>query len=112
VFISFITWSGFHQLTEFTKTYKISLAYIGLWGTVALSIFLSMALMSLKIWELVALASLRLFMILVPALMLMLFAYFVTFKLMGKNHNAAIIAGGHCGFGLGAAAVANMESLV
>jgi ESS family glutamate:Na+ symporter len=54
------------------------------------------------------------FMILVQAVMLMLFAYFITFRVMGKNYNAAIIAGGHCGFGLGATptAVANMESLV
>lgn len=44
----------------------------------------------------------------------MLFAYFITFKFMGGDYNAAIIAGGHCGFGLGATptAVANMESLV
>ena len=46
--------------------------------------------------------------------MLMLFSYFITFRVMGKNYNAAIIAGGHCGFGLGATptAVANMEALV
>jgi glutamate:Na+ symporter, ESS family len=102
------------NLTEFTKIYKVSRACIDLWGTMALSIFLSMALMSLKIWELVSLAGPMIFMILIQALTLMLFAYFITFRIMGKNYNAAIMAGGHCGFGLGATptAVANMESLV
>ncbi|MBB1384737.1 sodium/glutamate symporter [Pseudoalteromonas sp. SG45-5] len=104
----------FTNVTEFTKIYHISRACIDLWGTMALSIFLAMALMSLKIWELISLAGPMIFMILVQALMLMLFAYFITFRVMGKNYNAAIIAGGHCGFGLGATptAVANMESLV
>ena len=102
------------NLCEFSKKYTISRACIDLWGTMALSIFLAMALMSLKIWELANLAGPMVVIILVQAIMLMMFAYFITFRIMGKNYNAAIIAGGHCGFGLGATptAVANMESLV
>jgi ESS family glutamate:Na+ symporter len=102
------------NLAEFSKIYKMSRACIDLWGTMALSMFLAMALMSLKIWELLALAGPMILMILMQAVMLMLFAYFITFRVMGKNYNAAIIAGGHCGFGLGATptAVANMEALV
>jgi ESS family glutamate:Na+ symporter len=80
----------------------------------ALSIFLAMALMSLKVWELANLAGPMVAIIFIQKVMLMMFAYFITFRVMGKNYNAAIIAGGHCGFGLGATptAVANMESLV
>lgn len=102
------------NVCEFSKRYTISRACIDLWGTMALSIFLAMALMSLKIWELVHLAGPMLLLIIVQATMLMLFAYFITFRVMGKNYNAAIIAGGHCGFGMGATptAVANMEALV
>ena len=102
------------NLCEISKRYKISRACIDLWGTMALSIFLAMALMSLRIWELANLAGPMVVIILVQTVMLMLFAYFITFRIMGKNYNAAIIAGGHCGFGLGATptAVANMESLV
>jgi len=102
------------NLCEVSKTYTISRACIDLWGTMSLSIFLAMALMSLKIWELANLAGPMMVIILVQATMLMMFAYFITFRVMGKNYNAAIIAGGHCGFGLGATptAVANMESLV
>ena len=75
---------------------------------------LAMALMSLRIWELLALAGPMLFIILMQTVFMALFAYFVTFRIMGKNFDAAIIAGGHCGFGMGATptAVANMEALV
>ena len=102
------------NLCEFSKRYTISKACIDLWGTMALSIFLALALMSLKVWQLASLAGPMIIIIFVQTLMLMLFAYFITFRIMGKNYNAAIIAGGHCGFGLGATptAVANMESLV
>lgn len=102
------------NLSELNKKIRISKACVDLWGTMALSIFLAMALMSLKIWELGNLAGSMLFLIFLQAILLMLFAYFVTFRVMGGNYNAAIIAGGHCGFGLGATptAVANMESLV
>ena len=102
------------NLSELSRKISISKACIDLWGTMALSIFLAMALMSLKIWELGSLASSMLFLILLQAILLMVFAYFVTFRVMGGNYNAAIMAGGHCGFGLGATptAVANMESLV
>ena len=42
------------------------------------------------------------------------FAYFITFKIMGSNYDAAVMAAGQCGFGMGATptAVANMESVV
>jgi ESS family glutamate:Na+ symporter len=42
------------------------------------------------------------------------FAYFVTYNAMGRDYDAAVMAGGHCGFGLGATpnAVANMEAIV
>lgn len=102
------------NLCEFSKRYTVSRACIDLWGTMSLSIFLAMALMSLKVWELANLAGPMVVIILIQTVMLMMFAYFITFRVMGKNYNAAIIAGGHCGFGLGATptAVANMESLV
>jgi ESS family glutamate:Na+ symporter len=82
-------------------------------GTIALSLFLAMALMSLRLWELLDLA-LPLFVILVAQVaMLAAFAYFVTFRVMGGDYDAAVMAGGHCGFGLGATpnAVANMEAI-
>jgi len=99
---------------EFSKVYTVSRACVDLWGTMALSIFLAMALMSLKVWELASLAGPMVFIIFAQTAVLMTFAYFITFRIMGKNYDAAIMAGGHCGFGLGATptAVANMEALV
>jgi len=82
-------------------------------GSISLSIFLAMALMSLRLWELLSLAGPLLVILLIQTAGMALFASLVTFRFMGANYDAAIIAGGHCGFGLGATptAVANMEAL-
>jgi ESS family glutamate:Na+ symporter len=82
-------------------------------GTIALSLFLSMALMSLRLWELLDLAIPMLIILLVQVALMAAFAYFVTYRAMGRDYDAAVMAGGHCGFGLGATpnAVANMESI-
>ena len=83
-------------------------------GTIALSLFLTMALMSLRLWELLDLAAPMLVILVFQVAMMGAFAYWVTFRVMGRDYDAAVMAGGHCGFGLGATpnAVANMESLV
>ena len=82
-------------------------------GTVALSLFLSMALMSLKLWELLDLAVPMLVILTAQVAMMGTYAALVTFWLMGRDYDAAVMAGGHCGFGLGATpnAVANMEAI-
>ncbi|MCK5884382.1 MAG: sodium/glutamate symporter [Bacteriovoracaceae bacterium] len=102
------------NVADFSGKYKISSECVDLWGTMALSIFLALALMSLRIWELMNLAGPMLLILMVQTSVLILYTYFITFRTMGKDYNAAIIAGGHCGFGLGATptAVANMEALV
>ncbi len=83
-------------------------------GTVALSLFLAMALMSLKLWELLDLALPMWFILTAQVTFLGLFTYWVTFRLMGRDYAAAVMTAGHCGFGLGATpdAVANMRSVV
>ncbi|WHI48354.1 sodium/glutamate symporter [Microbulbifer sp. VAAF005] len=102
------------NLLDFTGRYRVSTACVDLWGTMSLSIFLAMAMMSLRVWELFSLAGPMLLIIGVQAIAVMMFCYFVTFRVMGKTYDAAIIAGGHCGFAMGATptAVANMEALV
>jgi ESS family glutamate:Na+ symporter len=82
-------------------------------GFLALSLFLAMALMSLRLWELVGLAGPLLVILLAQTLGMAAFATFVTFRVMGRRYDAAVMAGGHCGFGMGATptAVANMEAL-
>ncbi|MGB0496615.1 MAG: sodium/glutamate symporter [Kangiellaceae bacterium] len=102
------------NLCDLSGRYKISTGAIDLWGTMSLSIFLAMAMMSLRVWELLSLAGPMLIIILIQVMAVASFAYFITFRVMGKNYDAAIMAGGHCGFAMGATptAVANMEALV
>ncbi|KOO08926.1 sodium/glutamate symporter [Vibrio hepatarius] len=102
------------NILEVTKLHKVNAETIDILGTVALSLFLAMALMSLKLWNIFDLAIPFLVILAVQSVVLGIFAYFVTFKVMGSNYDAAVIAGGHCGFGLGATptAVMNMGSIV
>ena len=82
-------------------------------GNICLSMFLGMAMISLKLWELQNLA-LPLIVILVSQVLLMaLFAYFMAFPLLGRDYDAAVLCAGICGFGLGATpnAMANMSAV-
>jgi glutamate:Na+ symporter, ESS family len=82
-------------------------------GAIALALFLVLALMDLKLWQLAGLAVPMLFILFVQVLLMIAYAVFVTFILMGRDYEAAVTASGHIGFGLGIApnAVANMEAL-
>jgi ESS family glutamate:Na+ symporter len=102
------------NVADATKLVRIEQRTVDDLGTIALSLFLAMALMSLKLWELLDLA-LPMFVILaVQVLLMAAFAAFVTYRVMGRDYEAAVMAGGHCGFGLGATpnAVANMTSII
>ncbi|MBQ4434857.1 MAG: sodium/glutamate symporter [Clostridia bacterium] len=79
-----------------------------------LNLFLSMALMSLSIAKLIDLALPMIAILLAQAIVMMLWAYFITFRTTGKDYDAAVMAAGHCGVGLGQTpnAVANMASVI
>lgn len=82
-------------------------------GNICLSLFLGMAMISLRLWELQSLA-LPLIVILASQVLLMgLFVYFVAFPMLGRNYDAAVLCAGMCGFGLGATpnAMANMSAV-
>ncbi|MFZ7986796.1 sodium/glutamate symporter [Fusobacterium nucleatum] len=85
---------------------------IGIVGNISLSLFLSMALMSMKLWQLIDLAIPLIIILLVQTVLMAFFAYFITFNIMGRDYDAAVMSTGHCGFGLGATpnAMANMET--
>ncbi|MQR01024.1 sodium/glutamate symporter [Glaciimonas soli] len=93
--------------------YKIFERAILVLGNVSLSLFLAMALMSLKLWDLASLALPVLLILAVQAVVMALYAVFVTFRVMGSNYDAAVLSAGHCGFGLGATptAIANMQAV-
>jgi len=82
-------------------------------GTIALNLFLAMALMTLNLYELKDLAIPMLVILVAQVILMATFAYFVTYRVMGRDYDAAVMAGGHCGFGMGATpnAVANMEAI-
>jgi ESS family glutamate:Na+ symporter len=102
------------NLADATGAVRIAVRTVDDIGTIALSLFLTMALMSLRLWELLDLAGPMVVILVVQVTMMAAYAYFVTFRFMGRDYDAAVMAGGHCGFGLGATpnAVANMTSLV
>ena len=82
-------------------------------GNICLSMFLGMAMISLRLWELQSLA-LPLIVILVSQVVMMaLFAYFVAFPMLGRDYDAAVLCAGMSGFGLGATpnAMANMSAV-
>lgn len=81
-------------------------------GNVSLAFFLAMALMSMKLWELAEVAGPLLVILLAQTVLMFAYGYFVTFRVMGRDYDAAVIAAGHCGFGMGATpnAMANMQA--
>lgn len=91
----------------------VDMKSIGIIGDITLSIFLSMALMSIKLWEVVDLAIPLLVIVLIQVLFVVLFGTFVLFKWLGKNYDAAVMVGGFVGHGLGATpnAMANMDAI-
>ena len=82
-------------------------------GNICLSMFLGMAMISLKLWELQSLALPLIVILVSQVLMMALFAYIVAFPLLGRDYDAAVLCSGICGFGLGATpnAMANMSAV-
>lgn len=82
-------------------------------GNVSLSLFLAFAMMTINLWELVALALPMIVILSTQAVVMALYAIFVTFRFCGKDYDAAVLAAGHCGFGLGATptAMVNMQTV-
>ena len=96
-----------------TKLHTIDDEALTFAGSIALSLFLAMALMSLRLWEFAALALPMFGILALQAVCVALFTTFITFPVMGANYEAAVLVAGQCGFGLGATptAVANMQAI-
>lgn len=82
-------------------------------GNTGLYLFLAVALMSLQLWQLQGLASQVLIVLVLQTVVMILFAIFITYRVMGRDYDAIVLSAGHCGFGLGATptAVANMQAI-
>ena len=98
---------------EFTGHFYIHIGEINDIGGICLSLFLGIAMITLKLWELASLAAPLIVLLLGQVLFMGLFAYFVVYNLMGRNYDAAVLSAGICGFGMGATpnAMANMQVL-
>lgn len=101
------------NVLDYAFGFKVFDRAIDVFGNAGLSIYLAIALLSLKLWELTDLAGPLMIILAAQTLTLALFAAFVTFRVMGRNYDAAVLAAGHCGFGMGATptAVANMQAI-
>ena len=82
-------------------------------ANVCLSIFLALALMTLKLWELIDLALPMIIILAAETVVMFLLAKFVVFKVMGSDYDSAVLVSGFCGFSMGATpnAMANMQSI-
>ena len=101
------------NLATFVPGVRISGSSVDLLGSVALSLFLVMALMGMRLVDLVSLAGPLLVILTLQVVVMALFAAFVTFRVMGRTYDAAILAAGHVGFALSstAAALAIMKTV-
>lgn len=98
-----------------THVFKFNVAdsAVDVLGNVGLSLFLAIALMSLKLWQLAGLALPVMIILALQVILMAAFAIYVTYRMMGKDYDAVVLSAGHCGFGLGATptAVANMQAI-
>ena len=98
-----------------THIFKFNVAdsAVDVLGNVGLSLFLAIALMSLKLWQLAGLALPVVAILAIQVVLMAAFAIYLTYRIMGRDYDAVVLSAGHCGFGLGATptAVANMQAI-
>ena len=101
------------NLNEKFHFYNFDFALVDGIGDVMLSLYLSIALMTLKLWELCGLIGGVLVVLICQVVFMILVSYFVVFRLLGKHYDAAVMCAGLCGHGLGAtpSAIVNMTAV-
>lgn len=106
--------AALRNLDDFTHIFGLSEKTLETIGHASLALFLAMALMTLRLWELAGLVLPLLVILLFQVILVALVAIWPIFPLMGKDYDAAVMSGGFCGFALGttANAMANMKALV
>ncbi len=101
------------NLNEKFKFYKFDFSLVDGIGNVMLNLYLSLALMTLKLWDLSGLLGGVLIVVIVQVVFISLIAYFVVFRLLGSDYDAAVMCSGLCGHCLGAtpSAIVNMTAV-
>ena len=101
------------NIAEYSGKATIHMGEINDLGGICLSLFLGMAMITLRLWELASLALPLVVLLAAQTALIAFFTYFILFRVMGKDYDAAILSAGTCGFGMGATpnAMANMQAL-
>lgn len=101
------------NICEYTGIATIHMGEINDLGGISLSLFLGMAMITLRLWELASLALPLVILLAAHVLLIIIFTYVIEFNIMGRDYDAAILVSGTCGFGTGATpnAMANMQAV-
>mgnify|MGYP002584819150 FL=1 len=101
------------NICEYTGIATIHMGEINDLGGISLSLFLGMAMITLRLWELASLALPLVILLAAQVLLIIIFTYVIEFNIMGRDYDAAILVSGSCGFGTGATpnAMANMQAV-
>ena len=101
------------NISDSSTIFKSPLEEIEVVGEVSLNLFLGMALITLKLWHLIDLALPMLILLLTQCIMMYIYGIFVSYPLMGKNYDSAVMVAGLTGFAMGSTsnAMANMNSV-
>lgn len=101
------------NICEYTGIATIHMGELNDLGGISLSLFLGMAMITLRLWELASLALPLVILLAAQVLLIIIFTYVIEFNIMGRDYDAAILVSGTCGFGTGATpnAMANMQAV-
>lgn len=110
---SMIVAAFMRNIDEYTGSFHIHMGEINDIGGICLSLFLGIAMITLKLWQLAELALPLVVLLVAQVIIMALFSYFVVFNVMGRDYDAAVLSAGVCGFGMGATpnAMANMQAI-
>ncbi len=103
----------FRNIGEYSGKFTIHMGEINDLGGISLSLFLGIAMITLKLWQLADLALPLFILLAAQVLLIAVFTYFIEFNIMGRDYDAAVLVAGTCGFGMGATpnAMANMQAI-
>ena len=101
------------NIGEYSGKFTIYMGEINDIGGISLSLFLGIAMITLKLWQLADLACKQDDQWKGQTVLMFVYTYFVVFNVMGRDYDAAVLSSGVCGFGMGATpnAMANMQAI-
>lgn len=110
---SMIAAAFMRNISEYGGKIHIHMGEINDIGGICLSLFLGIAMITLQLWQLAELALPMIILLLAQVVLMAMFSYFLVYNVMGRDYDAAVLAAGTCGFGMGATpnAMANMQAL-